>query len=121
MTKNSSVVLISSIGGYEPTDIIGVYNVSKTALLGMTQTLSNTLSKNGIRVNCVAPGVIPTKFSAALVENDTIKNIQLQRIPMKRFGTPQEIASVVAFLVSDDASYITGETIVVAGGARSRL
>ena len=72
-----------------------------------------------IRVNCIAPGVIKTKFSRALWENEDPSG--LDGFFMKRVGTSDEIASTAAFLCSEDASYITGETIVVAGGSNSRL
>ena len=74
----------------------------------------------GIRVNCIAPGVIKTNFSRALWENEDALQ-ENNDCFMKRVGTPDEVAGTAAFLCSDDASYITGETIVVAGGTNSRL
>lgn len=74
----------------------------------------------GIRVNCIAPGVIKTSFSRALWENEEALKENNQCF-MNRVGTPDEVAGTAAFLCSDDASYITGETIIVAGGCNSRL
>ena len=122
--KNSSIVVVSSIAGYSPFELIGGYSVSKTALLGLTKALTVPCSHKGIRINGLAPGVIKTKFSQALWKNDDVKEEStppFDGCPMGRVGTPEECAATVAFLASDDASYITGENIVVAGGMQSRL
>lgn len=119
-SKSPSIIIISSIAAYKPITLLGAYAVSKTTLLGITQVAAASLASERIRVNCIAPGIIKTKFSQALVEGDA-GEASLSMIPMQRFGEPNEIAGVAAFLASDDASYITGETIVTAGGMRSRL
>ncbi|XP_070501024.1 dehydrogenase/reductase SDR family member 4 [Chironomus tepperi] len=120
-SKGGSIIFVSSIGGYQPFDLLGAYSVSKTALFGLTKALALEVVNDNIRVNCVAPGVIETKFSSALYESETAKETTIQMIPMKRLGKVDEIAGVVAFLASDDASYMTGETIAAAGGMLSRL
>lgn len=120
-SKSASIIIMSSISGYQPISLLGVYSVSKTALLGLCKTVSEELAVEGIRVNGIAPGVIKTKFSQPLYESDAALNATLSTIPMNRLGTPDEIGAVAAFLASDDASYITGETIVAAGGMKSRL
>uniref|UniRef100_A0A3Q3AX60 Dehydrogenase/reductase (SDR family) member 4 n=1 Tax=Kryptolebias marmoratus TaxID=37003 RepID=A0A3Q3AX60_KRYMA len=107
-----NVIFVSSVGAYQPFPGLGPYNVSKTALLGLTQNLAPELAHSNIRVNCVAPGVIKTRFSAARVT---------RRISLRRIGEPEEIGGVIAFLCSDEASYITGETIMVTGGLNCRL
>ena len=122
--KNSSIVVVSSIAGYYPFDLIGAYSISKTALLGLTKALVNPCIQKGIRINGIAPGVIKTKFSQLLWENNQAENTDVipnEGCAMGRVGRPDECANTVAFLVSDDASYITGETIVVAGGMPSHL
>lgn len=119
--KSSSIVVISSIAGYKPFSLLGAYSVSKTALFGLCKAAAEDLASEGIRVNCIAPGIIETKFSNALYQSETAKDVSLSMIPMNRFGTPDEIASVAAFLTSDDASYVTGETIVASGGISARL
>lgn len=120
---SGSIVIVSSIGGYSytPLSLIGAYSVSKTALFGLTKALAPELAQDNIRVNCLAPGIIKTKFSKALTENDDSANIALQTIPLRRFGVPEDCAGTVAFMVSDDSAYMTGETIVVSGGMTSRL
>lgn len=115
-----SIVYISSIGGYQILSALGAYSVSKTALLGLTKGLAEELAPS-IRVNCVCPGIIDTKFSSALTSNEGIAEEALRRVPLKRFGKPDDISGLVSFLCSDDAAYITGESIVAAGGYYSRL
>ncbi|XP_072168957.1 dehydrogenase/reductase SDR family member 4-like [Diadema setosum] len=116
-----SIVMVSSIAGFMPFELLGPYSVSKTALLGLTKALTPQLSDMNIRVNCVAPGLVKTKFSSALFSTEENTKLALSNIPMKRAGVPDEIGGIVSFLSSDDASYITGETILVAGGMPSRL
>ncbi|XP_076381655.1 dehydrogenase/reductase SDR family member 4 isoform X2 [Megalopta genalis] len=119
-SKSSSIIFISSIAAYQQMTALGVYAVSKTALLGLNNIAAATLVSEGIRVNCIAPGFIKTKFSQPLIEGD-FHEATVSTIPMRKIGEPDEIAGVAAFLASDDAAYITGETIVAAGGMQSRL
>ncbi|KAJ3663961.1 hypothetical protein Zmor_008174 [Zophobas morio] len=122
--KSGRIIFISSIGGFqpcEPFEDLGAYSVSKTALVGLTKAAATQLAKDQITVNAIAPGIVQTKFSKILVDDDHKKNRVLARVPMGRLAQPQDIAAAAAFLASDDASYITGETIIVAGGMPSRL
>jgi dehydrogenase/reductase SDR family protein 4 len=119
--NNGSVVFVSSIGGYTPFQYLGIYSISKTALLGLTRTLAVELASDGIRVNCIAPGLIQTKFSSAIWKNESVLDSMEKTIPMRRIGQPGECAGMVSYLASDDSSYVTGETFVVAGGMQSRL
>lgn len=116
-----SIIYVSSIAGFQPFNLLGAYSVSKTALLGLTKAASQDLASENIRVNCIAPGIVKTKFSRALYENKEAEEIALSTIPMNRLAMPDEMGGVASFLCSDDASYITGETIVVSGGMPSRL
>ncbi|XP_063535628.1 dehydrogenase/reductase SDR family member 4 isoform X1 [Cydia strobilella] len=116
-----SIVFISSIAGYQPMSPLGPYSVSKTTLLGLTKAIANEVVTDNIRVNCVAPGIVATKFASAITSSEAAKEQSLSIVPMQRFGKPSEIAAAVAFLASNDASYVTGETIVVAGGAHAHL
>ncbi|RVE41830.1 hypothetical protein evm_013514 [Chilo suppressalis] len=116
-----NIVFVSSIAAYNPIFPLGPYGVSKTALLGLTKALAAELVHDNIRVNGVAPGIIATKFASFLTSSESVQERSLESIPMKRFGKPEEIASAVAFLVSEDASYMTGETVVVAGGSQAHL
>lgn len=116
-----AAIFISSIGGFQPLPFLGPYSVSKTALLGLTKCLANEVAADNIRVNCVAPGLVKTKFASALTDNDNIADKVLENIPLNRFGVSDDIGGIVSFLASQDAAYITGENIVVAGGTQSRL
>lgn len=112
---NGAIVYISSIAAYSGMSSIGAYSVSKTALLGLCKNMSSELGIEGIRVNLVAPGVIKTKFSSLLWQDGT--NDYFSALThLKRLGESHELGGVVSFLCSQEASYITGENIVVAGG-----
>ncbi|CAD7691391.1 unnamed protein product [Nyctereutes procyonoides] len=119
--QGGSVVIVASIGAYFPFPGLGPYNVSKTALLGLTKNLARELDQRNIRVNCLAPGLIKTSFSKVLwmdkAREESIKKV----MQIRRMGKPDDCAGIVSFLCSEDASYITGETVVVGGGTPSRL
>lgn len=119
-SKFPSVIFVSSVSAYKPFNVLGAYGISKTALLGLTQAAAAALASEGIRVNCVAPGIIKTKFSQMLYEGD-VGEATLSMIPMHKFGTPNDVAGVTSFLASDDAAYVTGETILATGGMQCRL
>ncbi|XP_046321172.1 dehydrogenase/reductase SDR family member 2, mitochondrial-like [Marmota monax] len=110
-----SVVLVSSVAAYMPISKLGVYNTSKTALLGLCKSLAVELAPKGIRVNSIVPGIIKTDFiqmekTLSYTPSDLNKIYGLQRL-----GEPEDCAGIVSFLCSSDASYITGENITVAG------
>ncbi|MFS7905029.1 putative short-chain dehydrogenase/reductase SDR, NAD(P)-binding domain superfamily [Helianthus anomalus] len=120
LSKCSSIVFISSISAFQPPPGMAMYGVTKTALLGLTKALATELAPH-TRVNCVAPGFVPTHF-ASYITSSEIKRREMENMTsLKRLGTTQDMAAATAFLASDDASYITGETIVVSGGTPSRL
>ncbi|XP_019570004.2 dehydrogenase/reductase SDR family member 2, mitochondrial isoform X1 [Rhinolophus sinicus] len=113
--RGGSVVLVSSIGAYIPEAKLGAYNISKTAILGLTKTLSVELAPKNIRVNCLVPGFIETNFSQVLYEDPSLWNSMTRLYGIQRIGQPEDCAGLVSFLCSPDASYITGENILVAG------
>jgi NAD(P)-dependent dehydrogenase (short-subunit alcohol dehydrogenase family) len=108
-----AVVNVASIGGIRSTGVIGAYGASKAALIRLTEELAWQLGPK-VRVNAVAPAVVKTKFAEALWSGR--EEEAQQQYPMKRLGTPEDVASLVAFLCSDGASWITGETVRVDGG-----
>ena len=112
-----SIVTVATIGGIQPRPNLGVYNTTKAALLMLTRQLAKELGPSGIRVNAVAPGLIKTDFSAALWQDQEKLDAVLRENPLGRLGTPEEVAAAVTFLVSDAASFINGQTIVLDGGA----
>lgn len=121
MKRGGAIVFVSSYTAFNPSPPIAMYAVSKTALLGLTKALAEELGPDGIRVNCIAPGIVPTKFASALVSSPELAELNKSRTLAGRLGTPGDMAATVAFLASEDAAYVTGETIVVAGGMQSRL
>jgi len=108
-----AVVNVSSVSGVLPAPGIGMYGASKAMLISMTELLAVELGPT-VRVNAVAPAVVKTKFASALYEGREEK--VASAYPLKRLGEPEDIGSVVAFLLSDDAGWLTGQTIVVDGG-----
>ncbi|XP_022724015.1 tropinone reductase-like 3 isoform X2 [Durio zibethinus] len=99
---------------------MAMYGVTKTALLGLTKALAAEMAPD-TRVNCVAPGFVPTHFAEYITKDEAVRKIAEEKTLLQRLGTPEDMAAASAFLASDDACYITGETLVVAGGMPSRL
>ncbi|MDP2818840.1 MAG: SDR family oxidoreductase [Polaromonas sp.] len=116
-TGSGNIVNMSSVNGVLAIPTIASYNVSKGGINQLTRVMALALADKGIRVNAVAPGTIATELAAkAVLTSDEAKAKIMSRTPMKRFGEPSEIADVVAWLVSDAASYVTGEIVTVDGG-----
>lgn len=110
-----SILNVSSIGGFKPSKGINGYNVVKAALNHLTQCLASEWGHQGIRVNALAPGVIKTDFSKALVEDPKF-SAMMKRNPIQRFGEVTDLSGAALFMVSDASAYITGHTLVVDGG-----
>lgn len=108
-----AIVNVASIAGLKPAPNIGMYGASKSALIHLTEELAVELGPS-VRVNAVAPAVVKTKFANALYEGREAE--VAAEYPLKRLGEPEDIASVVAFLLSQDAAWVTGQTLVVDGG-----
>ncbi|TVZ06949.1 SDR family oxidoreductase [Trebonia kvetii] len=108
-----SVVNVSSVAGLRPSPGIGMYGISKAALIRLTTELAVELGPR-VRVNAIAPAVVKTKFATALYEGKEEK--VAAAYPLKRLGVPEDIAGAVVFLLSDQASWITGQTLVLDGG-----
>ncbi|KAK4754374.1 hypothetical protein SAY87_002478 [Trapa incisa] len=120
LQKGSSLIFIASVAAYHPQTSMAMYGVTKTALLGLTKALAVEMSPD-IRVNSVAPGFVPTHFADFITNNEATRRTIEENTPLNRLGKIEDMAAAVAFLASDDASYITGEILVVAGGMPSRL
>jgi len=113
---SGTIVNMSSTNGLVGEAGYAAYNASKGGILLLTKTMALELGPLGIRVNCVAPGYIVTPMSTALDSANRMFTYARDKIPMARVARPEEVASVFAFLASDDASFINGEAIVVDGG-----
>lgn len=115
--KDGSVIIVSSIGGLRASPVIGAYNISKAADFQLARNLAEEFGRDNIRVNCIAPGLIRTDFARALWENpDTLKR-STAGTPLRRIGEPVEIAGAAVYLASDAATFMTGQMMVVDGGA----
>lgn len=112
--RSGKIVNLASVAGLYGNPGQVNYSASKAAIIGMTKTVAKELGSRGINVNAVAPGFIKTPMTDALTEEQ--RNMMLNLIAMKRYGLPEEIAGVVSFLVSKDASYVTGQVIEISGG-----
>jgi NAD(P)-dependent dehydrogenase (short-subunit alcohol dehydrogenase family) len=115
--KDGAIIIVSSIGGLRASPVIGAYNISKAADFQLARNLAAEFGVDNIRVNCIAPGLIRTDFAKALWDNpDTLKRA-LTGTPLKRIGDPEEIAGAAVYLASKAGAYMTGQMLVVDGGA----
>jgi NAD(P)-dependent dehydrogenase (short-subunit alcohol dehydrogenase family) len=116
MEQHGGAVLnIASTGGLRPSIGLGVYDVTKAGVIMLTRQLARELGGR-VRVNCIAPGLFRTRFAEALWSNEAVLERVVQGNPFGRIGSPDEIAGAAVFLVSDAASYINGQVLVIDGG-----
>jgi NAD(P)-dependent dehydrogenase (short-subunit alcohol dehydrogenase family) len=115
--KDGSITIISSIGGLKGSTVLGAYSISKAADMQLARNLACEYGKHNIRVNCIAPGLIKTDFARALWENPEMLKASTARSPLLRIGEPDEIAGGAVFLASRAGNFVTGQTIVIDGGA----
>jgi len=111
-----AIVNIASTAGMRSWPGLGVYGISKAGLIQMTRQMAREWAEAGVRVNAVAPGLVATDFSKILIETDIMREEALKTVAMRRHAVPDEIAGAVLFLASDEARYITGQTLIVDGG-----
>jgi NAD(P)-dependent dehydrogenase (short-subunit alcohol dehydrogenase family) len=126
LKKNSgSIINTASIAGLIGSPSIAVYSASKHAVIGLTKSAAQECSGTGVRVNCVCPGLIDSRMLSAIIDGRNPGNAPtpteriVDRIPAKRLGQASEVASIVAFLASDEASYVSGSAYTVDGGRTS--
>jgi len=110
------IVLVASTNAHAPEAGSAAYNVSKAGVVGLTRAAALELAASGVCVNAVGPGLVRTDMTSSTVDDPAAAAWYLDHIPTRRFGTPQDVAAAVAFLVSDDAAWITGHHLVVDGG-----
>jgi NAD(P)-dependent dehydrogenase (short-subunit alcohol dehydrogenase family) len=111
-----SVVIVSSIGGLRGSAQLGAYGISKAADMQLTRSLAVEWSPKGVRINCVAPGLVKTDFARALWEDPERLKRTVSTAPLRRIGEPDEIGSVIAFLASKASSFMTGTVVIADGG-----
>jgi len=112
-----AIVNVASIAGIVPGQLMGIYSITKAAVISMTKAFAQELGASKIRVNALCPGLTETKFAGALVKNEQIRKQAEKTIALHRTAVPDEMAGAVLFLVSPAGSYTTGTTLVVDGGA----
>ena len=115
--KEGSIIIVSSIGGLRGSTTIGAYNVSKAADFQLARNLAHEYGPHGVRVNCIAPGLVRTDFARALWENPETLKRATTLVPLRRIGEPDEIAGAAVYLASRASSFMTGQAMVCDGGA----
>ncbi|PZX53889.1 NAD(P)-dependent dehydrogenase (short-subunit alcohol dehydrogenase family) [Algoriphagus ratkowskyi] len=115
-SSNASVINISSIGGISPEHGLGIYSVSKAALISMTKVLAKEWGEAKIRVNVICPGLIETKFSEPLWNNEKIMSMVMKKLAIKRVGSAHEIGAMALFLACPASAYTTGAVFTADGG-----
>jgi dehydrogenase/reductase SDR family member 4 len=114
--KSGSIINISSIGGLRPEAGLGIYSMSKAALISLTKVMAKEWGDDNIRANAICPGLIKTKFSESLWSNDKMMAMMMKVLPIKRVGTAEEIAALALYLASDASAYCTGSVFTADGG-----
>jgi NAD(P)-dependent dehydrogenase (short-subunit alcohol dehydrogenase family) len=114
--REGSIIFISSIGGLKSSTVIAMYGVTKAADIALCRSLAAEWGPDGIRVNCIAPGLVETDFARALYEDPERRARREAETPLRRLGQPEDMAGAAVLLASRAGAYITGQTIVVDGG-----
>ena len=114
--RGGSLIIISSTGAFHAMIGNPAYGASKAAAVSLVGSLAQAWAKDGIRVNGIAPGFVPTKMTKVTTENEKRREGVISRVPLRRFGTPEDMAGAALFLASPLSSYVTGQTIIVDGG-----
>ncbi|KAA0571221.1 SDR family oxidoreductase [Azospirillum sp. B21] len=118
--RDGSIIVISSIGGYVGSPVIGAYNISKAADMQLARNLATEFGGDNVRVNCIAPGLVRTGLSRAIVDDPKSLQFYLDTTPLKRIAEPDDIAGAAVFLASPASAFVTGQTMVVDGGVTIR-
>jgi 3-oxoacyl-[acyl-carrier protein] reductase len=114
--KQSSIVLMSSVAGVIGLQNHEVISLAKAAVIGLTKSAAATYASKGIRINCIAPGLVDTPLSARITSNKNALEVSTALHPLQRIGQPEDVAAMIEFLLSDKSSWITGQVFGVDGG-----
>ena len=114
--KSGSIINISSVEGHKPDKGLGIYSISKAAISMLTKSQAKEWGKYGIRSNAICPGLIKTKLSSALWQNEEMLELWLKDLPIRKAAEPEEISGMAVYLASEASSYTTGETFNIDGG-----
>lgn len=116
--RDGAIVIVSSVGGLQGSSLLGAYSISKAADFQLARNLALELGPHNIRINCVAPGIIKTDFARALWQNPKIAKGTEEATPLRRLGEPDDVAGAVVFFASPASRFITGQELVIDGGAK---
>ncbi|MFN3862734.1 MAG: SDR family NAD(P)-dependent oxidoreductase [Erythrobacter sp.] len=117
LTQTSgTIIIVSSVAAFKSTIGTPAYAASKAGAASLTKTLAEAWARDGIRVNGIAPGLVPTKLTSVTTEHPERREASLRKIPLRRMGSPEDMAGAALFLASPLSAYITGQTLVVDGG-----
>jgi NAD(P)-dependent dehydrogenase (short-subunit alcohol dehydrogenase family) len=114
--KHGVILIVSSVGGLRGSTVLGAYATTKAANMQMARNIAAEFGPDGIRANCLAPGLIKTDFARALYEDPRAEKASIEGTPLRRLGEPDDCAGAAVFLASRAGSWITGQTIVIDGG-----
>jgi len=117
LRKDGAIVVVSSVGGLRGSPVIGAYNVTKAADMQLVRNLAVEYGPSNVRVNCIAPGIIRTDFSRKLWQDPAFLSAALRGTPIGRIGEPEDIAGMALLLASPAGRFVTGQTIIIDGGA----
>jgi NAD(P)-dependent dehydrogenase (short-subunit alcohol dehydrogenase family) len=115
--RDGAIIIISSVGGLRGSSMLGAYGISKAADFQLARNLAQELSPDNIRVNCIAPGLVKTDFARALWDTPEAERRSSSTTPLRRLGEPDDIAGAAVFLASKAGAWMTGQKVVVDGGA----
>ncbi len=119
--KDGTIIIVSSIGAFVGSNAIGAYNISKAADLQLARNLAVEYGPLGIRANCICPGIVKTHFAEALWKDPKIETMITRQLPLRRLGEPDDIAGAAVFLASPAGRWMTGQQIIIDGGAMVSL
>lgn len=116
-----AIVNVISIAGYRANPMVGAYSPSKAGIVALTEQTALEWGPRGVRCNGVGPGLVPTPGTGAVYDDERVRAVRAAAVPLRRLGTPEDIAEVVAFLASDRAAYVNGQIVYVDGGLSKAL